>query len=283
MKRFLLGGVLVWTLAAGCAAREIAPPAALPAPAEVLARLRGRPHLRSLRTLASFQLQFALNEAPAGILARELGLGGTYAGKAVLLWREPSNLRLEPLSPLGVPLFVVVARGASLRAYLPGRARFFEGAADAQSMARLFGVPIGSALFVRLLQGALPIAEGMDAGQARLAWDAEAGGLRLELPPGDALDRRQVVWLEPDGWVPRAARLGEPGAEMEVRFGPFRDWSGARVPEWVEVAGPGGASRLRLEVSSPPASPPADFPDSVFDLPVPPGVLVLPLEGESFR
>jgi hypothetical protein len=236
-----------------------------------------------MRTLASFQLQFALNEAPAGVLARELGLGGTYAGKTVLLWREPSSLRLEPLSPLGVPLFVVVARGGSLRAYLPGRARFFEGAADAQSMARLFGVPIGSALFVRLLQGALPVAEGADAGQARLAWDAGAGALRLELPPGEGLDRRQVVWLDPDDWSPRAARLGEPGAEMEVRFGPFLDWGGARVPGWMEVAGPGRASRLRLEVPSPPAPPPADFPDSVFHLPVPPGVQALPLEGESFR
>ena len=282
MRRLLLGGALVWALAAGCAAWEPAPPAVLPAPAEVLARLRARPHLHSLRTLASFQIQFALAEAPAGLLARELGLGGTYAGKAVLLWRAPAALRLEPLSPLGAPLFVVAVRGASLRAYVPGRARFFEGGADAQSMARLFGVPIGSGLFVRLLQGALPAAEGVDAGRVLLAWDAEAGALRLELPPAEGLDRRQVVWLERESWLPRAARLGEPGAEIEVRFGPFREWGGARIPEWVEVAGPRRASRLRLEVSGAPASPP-DFPDSVFDLPVPPGAEVLPLEGETLR
>ena len=282
MRRLLLGCALVWALAAGCTAWEPAPPAVLPAPSEVLSRLRARSPLRSLRTLATFQLQFASDEAPTGILARELGLGGTYAGRAVLLWRAPAALRLEPLSPLGAPLFVVAARGASLRAYVPGRARFFEGRADAQSMARLFGVPVGSALFVQMLQGALPVVEGVDAGQARLAWDAEAGALRLELPPSEGLDRRQVVWLERESWLPRAARLGEPGAEMEIRFGPFREWGGARIPEWVEVIGPRGNSRLRLEVSFSSLTS-VEFPDSVFDLPVPPGIEALPLEGESPR
>ncbi|MEK6711248.1 MAG: hypothetical protein AABZ64_11800 [Nitrospinota bacterium] len=280
--RFLLGAALVWALAAGCAGLEPAPPASLPAASEVLARLRQRPLLASLRTLAQFELHFGA-EGPAGLLGEELGRGGAYAGKAVLLWRAPSSLRLEPLSPLGAPVFVVVARGSGLRAYVPGRGRFAEGGADAQSMTRLFGVPIGSGLFVRLLQGGLPITDGVEPGQVSLAWDAEAGALRMELPPGPGFERRQVVWLEPESLLPRAARVGEPGAETGVRFGPFRAWGGPRVPEWVEVTAPRGGTRMRLEIASPPSPASVAFPDSVFDLPVPPGVRVVPLDGEVFR
>jgi len=280
MRRLVLGILALFL--SGCAARETAPPPVPPAVSEVLARIRNRPRPRSLRTLANFQLRFSAEE-PGGLLARELGLGGTYAGKAILLWRAPASLRLEPLTPLGTPVAVVVAREKSLRAYLPGRARFFEGRADASSMARLFGVPIGTGLLVRLLQGALPVAEGAEAEQGRIGWDEEASAFRLELPPGGGLDRRQVVWLERDSWRPRRALLGEAGAEMEVHFGPFREWGGGHLPEWVEMTAPKGASRLRVEVTLPPSASPAEFPEGVFDLAAPPGVRVLPLDESAFR
>ncbi len=264
--------------AAGCAIREPPRPAFLPVASDAVARIRARKLLPAYRALVAIEVRVA--PAAGGLLGDEFGRqGASYAGRAVLLWKSPASLRLEPLSPLGAPLFVVVAKEEELRAFSAARGRYYFGRADAEGMARLVGVPLESALLVRLLQGALPVLGGTQPEGAHLGWDEDAGGARLELPPGAGLGRRQVVWLDPVAWVPRSARIGEEGAAVEVRYGPFRRLGVGSLPEWMEVTGPRGVGRMRIEFSLSDEAGEAEIPDGLFELPIPRGALVVPLDG----
>ncbi|MEE9239886.1 MAG: hypothetical protein V3U53_01720, partial [bacterium] len=166
----------------------------------------------------------------------------------MLLWKAPDALRLEILSPFGSPVFAVVAKGARLRALSIARGRYYVGRTDRESMARWLGLPVSSAMMLRILQGRVPVLNGEGLDDARLGWNSEMGALRLEIPLEIGRIRRQVAFLDLKTLEPRRVRFGEQGAALDVRYGPFRRIGEGRVPEWVVIEDLGRGHRVRFQM-----------------------------------
>ncbi len=210
--------------------------------------------------------------------------GENYVGKAVLLWRRPASLRLEFLSPFGSPVFVVVAGGGNLTTFSVSREVYYTGPADTGTMAKWLGLPVSPRLLVRILGGELPVVKREGAGGARSRWDGarsrwdEAAGLiRLDLPPGAGLERRQTAFLEPGRLEPRRVLIGEAGAAIEVRYGPFIDDGSERRPSWAELRDRGGGRRLRVHMTEESVRPEGKLSPGLFELEIPAGARVIPL------
>lgn len=278
-------------LVAGCASRPIPPPARLPGLAEVLARIRDRRSLSSFRSVVVMEVHVSSEgEPPSPFLDFSRDENQTFSGKAVLLWKAPDALRLEVLSPFGSPIFVAVAKGNNLRALSVARGLYYAGRTDRDSMARWLGLSVSSTLMLRVLQGGMPLLRGAGADGMRLGWSGEIGALRLEIPPEAGGGRRQVAFLDLNRFEPREVRIGEKGSGIEVRYGPFGWWGEARVPAWVEIEDTKRGHRVRFQLmedgerprkgETPPIGALAD---DLFDLFIPPGAAVIPLEGRRVR
>ncbi len=269
----------------------VPPPASLPTLVDVLARLRGRGYLSSFRSVVLMEVHVSNSGDSASPLFDFFGEENeTFTGKAVLLWKAPGALRLEVLSPFGSPVFVAVTKGDELRALSIPRGRYYAGRADRASMARWLGLSVSSALMLRILQGGVPVLEGEGVGGMRLGWSGEMGALRLEIPPELGGGRRQVAFLDLKRFEPRRVRIGEGGALLDVRYGPFGRVGAERVPGWVEIEDKKRGHRVRFQLldggerrRSGDKRPAGELPDDLFELIIPPGSVVIPLDGGSTR
>ena len=281
--RVFPAAVLLLLVLAGCSARDPIPQSPLPQTEEVVSRLRTRRLPLSFRSIVHVGLESLPGRDSASCSEDIWAEGGDeFSGKAVLLWKMPDALRMEFLSPFGSPLFVVVAGENRLRAYSVADRRFFVGRADSETMAKWLGLPITPALMVRILRGGLP-ALNDEAAAARMGWDQEAGLVRLDLPPGAGLDRRQEVYLDPRRWEPRRVRIGEEGADLWVRYGPFVRTGEGRRPIWVELEDIRRGRRLRFDMGPKGGGTAGKFSDDLFRLEVPAGATVVPLMSGADR
>ncbi|MBT3434204.1 MAG: hypothetical protein HOC91_15290 [Nitrospinaceae bacterium] len=274
--RFYAVVVLLLVLA-GCAYKGSDAPVRLPLAAEIDTHLRSRKFPSSSRSLVFVEVDSTSEESSFSPLQDLMGgEGDTYAGKAVLLWKQPASLRMEFLSPFGAPMFVIVAAKGELRAFSVARGRYYEGRANSETMAKWLGLPITPSLMIRILQGALPYLGG-EVGAARVGRDEEGGAVRLELPPGAGLDRRQVAHLGRKNFMPDRVLLGERGAELEIRYGDFRRTGKYVRPLWVELRDSRRGRRVRIHLNDENPSLGETLPDDLFQLEIPVGALVAPL------
>jgi len=262
---------------AGCSYREQIRESPLPKATEVVSRLRARRLSISFRSIVRVELE-SLQEGNSDSHSEGFWAEGRdeFTGKMVLLWKMPSALRIEFLSPFGSPVFVVVAFENRLRAYSVPDRRFFVGRADSETMAKWLGIPIAPALMIRILRGDLP-ALNDGAVAARVGWDQEVNLVRFDLPAGAGLDRRQEAYLDPRRWEPRRVRIGEEGAAIWIRYGPFVRFGAEHRPLWVELEDVPRGRRLRLDIGPKGSEASGKFPDDLFWLDIPPGAAVFPL------
>lgn len=274
MSRGFAVSVLAFFLT-GCAIGEKAPRLDLPALREVVSRLRSRKNPSAFRSIVFVEVDIP-EEGSASPLDEIFSESGkTFSGKAVLLWKAPHLLRMEFLSPFGSPAFIVAVSKEQIRAYSVPQGRYYAGKADTESMARWLGLPVSPSLMLRVLQGGLPVLNDEAGSFARLARDDEAGGLRLEVPPGAGLDRRQVAILDSVRLEPRRVLIGEEGAAIQVRYGPFRKVGAAFRPEWAEMKDLRSGRRVRIVMEEKGEG--GDVPPDLFRLNIPPGARVVPL------
>ena len=138
---------------AGCAVLQIGQSPPLDASrAEIIAKLKQRRYPRAYRGAVFMQLRFHDARAETR-LANPLVPEGSFAGHAALVLQQPDSLRIEPLSPFGTPLVVVVARGASFRAYSPSRNTIYLGRTNRRGIERILGIPLDSEIVIKLLLG----------------------------------------------------------------------------------------------------------------------------------
>lgn len=260
---------------AGCVGQEArrAPPRDAPR-AEALERLRQRRYPRAYRGVASVRLRFS---RPRGGMASPLVPEGAFSGSAALVLRAPDALRIEPLSPFGAPLMVVVAKGAAFRAYSPARNTAYLGAADKRGIERILGIPLDGGTVVKLLLGDWPAALG-GAKDQQVRRSSSAHLLEVR-GGGDA--RPALVELAPGDGHPLRIEIPAEGGDVVVRYGAFSRVGGVWRPSRVEIlAGPGGENLLH--VSYPPDAEAGSAglpPDELFRLTPPRGARTIRLGG----
>ena len=196
-----------------------------------------------------------------------LRLEGVLQGaSALVLFRRPSDLRLEVTGPLGVRLLTAVALRDSLRAFLPRTNNLYEGPADGDVLRRITGVDLGAWAFWRAVLG-IALLDAAQAGELqqegnrlivrvreasgsrRLLFDARSLTLSEEevYDPAGRLVARRVMsdYREVDGVVlPRRIALFHGGDEIRLEYGEVKV-NGAIVEDAFRLRVPEGVNRVQ--------------------------------------
>lgn len=194
--------------------------------------------------------------------APRLGVSGTAKGG--LIAAQPSQLRLDLLTPFGTALGTAASDGRALAFFVATKGTLYE-AADAESLLReLTGGAAGFADLCTLLLGGLPFAgaEVVDLRQegGETTWTfAGPEGSRAAL----TLDERRQVATAARAWDPQGREV------LRVDYTDYNRTDQAWLPDEVELALPLQEIDLKLGFGRWEALPEAP---PVFTLSAPPGV-----------
>jgi hypothetical protein len=253
----------------GCGARMIAQPSG-PAPTAT-----------ELHDLAVDRLQ-PLYAVRVRATLEYYGEQGRARIRQALLGREPSDVRMESISPFDTTLSVLVLRGGSLRFYDLQNEQFVVGRAVPEHISRLVPLWLTAEDIVRVLLGGPPLDAGdpTHADQA-VEWDGRAGAWRWTLP--GVPEGRLHVWMRHGTWSLSGAEAldGEGRSVWEMRTG---SWESTRLDDGTEIELPtryrfllpSEGIDLSLEVERRTLNP--ELPDELFELPTPRGVETIDLD-----
>ena len=165
---------------------------------------------RALELLDERRREFTDLRALADVVVQRGGERQSLTG--ALLVKGPASMRLEALSPLGQPYFLVVIHEGRLTAYDAAKNEALVGPATAETIAGVLGLPLGPHDLVAVL-----------AGRA-----APPGDLRVAelLPPdgsGPSLDliggvQRQRVWMDLKTGQVRQVEIGGGRASLTIAY-----------------------------------------------------------------
>ncbi len=209
-------------------------------------------------------------------LANPLVPEGSFSGQAVMVLRAPDSLRLEPLSPFGTSLVVVVAQGGWFRAYSPSRNAMYMGRTNRRGIGRILGIPLNSGIFVRLLLGDWATVLG---GEENLDLQKSGSAYLLETKRGTGEAVSGSVELEPQALHPLKMEIRTRRGAIVVGYGVFSKAGGVWRPSHVEILGPEGKNRLHISYSADEGAVNAVLPDELFRLEPPRGAKTLWLGG----
>jgi hypothetical protein len=132
-----------------------------------------------------------------------------------LLVAAPDRLRVEALSPFGMPLLQLAVADGTLKVYTPGDGRFFSGAASAASLGRFTRLPLTAEALVGFLLQQVPY-------DSRLQPRVEVVGAayRLTLVDATAAKDEQRFVFAPDGRLLSAAYLYDGTVVLEALYAP---------------------------------------------------------------
>ena len=93
-----------------------------------------------------------------GVARVKVELGGkSVSSTQVLLAEKPDRLRAEVLSPFGQPVMLAASDGADISLLVPGKGKFYRGAASAKNLQRVFRVPLRLIDLVHILLYQVPL------------------------------------------------------------------------------------------------------------------------------
>ena len=279
MRALRLCLVLLCCTMAGCALSQTGQVGEVPpldlSRAEILGKLKQRRYPHAYRGIAFMQLRFHDAQAKTR-LVNPLVPEGSFSGQAALVLRAPDSLRLEPLSPFGTSLVVVVAQGGWFRAYSPSRNAVYMGRTNRQGIERILGIPLNSGIFVRLLLGDWASVLG---GEENLDLQKSGSTYLLETRRGSGEAVSGFAELEPRDLHPVKMEIRTQRGTIVVRYGAFINTREVWRPSHVEILGPGGKNRLHISYSADEGAVNAILPDELFRLEPPRGAKTLWLGG----
>lgn len=241
--------------AAACGPRRLVFPTGPGAPATDYAEAlsAARVHCRDVRTLQA-----------------ELGLSGRVEGQRlrgrVLSGFAPGALRLEAVSPIGGPAFIMVADGSRGTLLLLRDRRVLENAPPADILEALVGIPLGPDDLRAMLSGCVKA-------DAETASSARAYGpdwMRVELASGGTvfLQRRQAGWR----------MVGGRYAELEIEYGRFA----GDLPAQIQIghrSSPGESAAVSLTLGLSQVEVNGELPrERLVAVKIPPGLLSITLD-----
>ena len=243
--------------------------------AEIMAKLRQRRYLRAYRGMTFMQLRYHGDRSQARH-ENPLVPQGTFAGNVALVLRKPDSLRMEPLSPFGTPLVVVVAHGASFRAYSPSRNTVYMGRTNKLGIERILGIPLNSEIVIKLLLGDWAAALG---GEENLDLKKSGSVYLLETRRESGGVVSGFAELEPRDLHPEKMGIRTQRGTIAVRYGGFIKTGEVWRPSQVEILGPDGKNRLQISYPTDEDVKDTTPPDELFRLEPPRGARTLWLGG----
>ena len=243
--------------------------------AEIIAKLKARRYPRSYRGAVFIRLRFHGEHSKARS-ENPLVPEGSFSGQAALVLRKPDSLRMEPLSPFGTPLVVVVAQGASFRAYSPSRNAVYMGRTNGRGIEGILGIPLNSEIFIKLLLGDWAAVLG---GEENLELKKPGSVYLLETGRGSGGMVSGSVELEPRDFHPVKMEIRTRRGPIVVRYGGFTRTGETWRPSQVEILGPGGKNRLQITYPADEGAVDKALPDELFRLDPPRGARTLWLGG----
>jgi hypothetical protein len=120
-------------------------------------------------------------------------LRGHHKMKAIILLKRPSYLRLEILSPLGIPEYYLVATPEKMSVFIPSKRIYYQGKPAADNLARFIFLPFSIEDLVIIMSGSFP---AINEGQAFYKSYKEADNLIVEAESGKS--GSQIIKLRND-------------------------------------------------------------------------------------
>jgi outer membrane lipoprotein-sorting protein len=203
---------------------------------------------------------------------------GIHSTACAIAVRFPSSLRLETIPPLGPPDLFLVVHGDMLKAFLPGKGKFYVGRPTRASLSRFIPLPLDVHAVIPLLLGIPPRLDPKEG--VTLRGVKEEDLYRIDTLYGGR--RLRALWLDPSkNEVTRFEAFGSDGAlSYTVLLEDYRMVDGTAIPERVEFRFGGGdaeATSLRIRYSDLRLST-GEEDKALFDLDVPPGITPIQLD-----
>ena len=195
----------------------------------------------------------------------------SWSGQQVIFARSPAALRIESLSPLGIPQFYMVTDGLTLNFYNPRENLYYRGPTGDQRLASFLPIALEPREMVSFLCGGVP---KMDTGQVYLREDPKETLWILELvSPQQTV--KQILWVQPQTLDVLRAELHHLGSVHRLTFADFRPLEEFRLPHRLQWSD--GQSRFSIAVYYQEVEINPSWEVNAFQLPVPPGATVAPL------
>ncbi len=191
--------------------------------------------------------------------------------------RHPSRLRIESIPVFGTPDLLLSLNEKDLKVFLPGKKQFYLGRPTQDNLMHFLPLSLPPADIVALLMG-IPFLPAAD----RIVGFQESnvdGRLKLELflAGGTA----QTMWF--DGVTGRLVKMEILDATGEiihrVDYGAYHQFGNIRLPEGMTIISREKNTRLLVQYSDMELIASGD--EEIFDLPIPPGMAPVILDGEN--
>jgi len=244
---------------AGCATPAVRPEPSLPG-SEVLLKRLEETSRRVLRFAAQGRWSY---EGPRGNQNASFSLAAA----------SPDRLRLLAVDPFGRPALTVVAQAGTIRLLSHKETRLYTGPTDLCLKKCFLPLGLDLAELMGLLSGGCPVWPFREAQVSR----DPSGLIRLALLgsracPGAAC--REEILMDAERWLPRRVRLLAADGRVlkEVVFDDYRDAGGVEAP--YEISFADQTEQVSLKVSYDEVRINIPLLESLFNLEVPPGVLI---------
>ena len=241
------------------------PPGACPSSPVIMEKTLARDaRLGTMKALADLEIQ---------------SIGRRYPVRLAIMAKRPAALRMEALPPIGTPDFMLSIKGDDLRVFLPGKGEFYTG--DASRHLSLFvPIPIDVRDIVSILMGACPPLREGDC-FAPAAPDGDLQQIRILSKEGKV---RMTLWLKgPERVLVRIETgNGYGNRDYSAVFSDYTLVDQIPAPEKIviKVGGMAGiGSTITIRYSDLEFTNGED--ESIFELPVPPGVHPTQLHEEK--
>lgn len=194
---------------------------------------------------------------------------GHYPANAILVLRRPCYLRLEILSPIGLPDYFIVAGPDNMRIFIPAQGKYYQGRPTAQNLYRFLNWPFNVEDAVMILTGGFPALD--DADTSYKIWKTENNTI---IEAASARYGSQAIELT-DGRLRQFVRKDQYGQQLysvHYKYGA----SEGRLPVNIIVKMADGITSLGVRYNEARIEKSDDL--SIFNLPVPPGIKPVDLE-----
>ena len=254
----LLTAVLVLLLGACTAARvATVPTVSYDSPQSALRAIAPAAALPALTATARIEIASATERYPL---------------KAALMMKPPASLRLESIPLLGTPDFFLTLNDSELRVFYPGKGLFYTGRASAWALSHFIHLAIPPADIVSLLLGQAPV----ESEDGLSSWRGEPEGDLYRVDRYRAGQRISSLWIDPAGDRLVRIRVLTEGTTppYTAEFSEHTRLGEAFVPRRLKITMEG----LSFSLAYTELGPLADGEAASFVLPVPEGIIPIPLQ-----